>query len=151
MAEKQKATTSSQTPYLYYAEIKFQVEKLRAPKFPMTEGRVEGPRGAARLLDIHPRTLQHRMNKGVKGRPLCSPLLLYNQAFESVRPQDPYLPVPGIYYQGVEIRPPDEAFSRIVKRNLKFHAIQIHTGDGKTEIFIKGNMIRADWKRGIGG
>jgi transcriptional regulator with GAF, ATPase, and Fis domain len=29
----------------------------------MTEGRVEGPLGAARLLDIHPRTLQHRMKK----------------------------------------------------------------------------------------
>lgn len=29
----------------------------------MTDGRVEGPRGAARLLDIHPRTLQHRMKK----------------------------------------------------------------------------------------
>jgi len=29
----------------------------------MTGGRVEGPRGAARLLDVHPRTLQHRMKK----------------------------------------------------------------------------------------
>lgn len=29
----------------------------------MTEGRVEGNRGAARLLDVHPRTLQHRMKK----------------------------------------------------------------------------------------
>jgi transcriptional regulator with GAF, ATPase, and Fis domain len=29
----------------------------------MTRGRVEGPRGAARLLDVHPRTLQHRMQK----------------------------------------------------------------------------------------
>ena len=29
----------------------------------MTDGRVEGQRGAARLLDIHPRTLQHRMKK----------------------------------------------------------------------------------------
>lgn len=29
----------------------------------MTQGRVEGPKGAARLLDVHPRTLQHRMKK----------------------------------------------------------------------------------------
>ncbi len=29
----------------------------------MTGGRVEGPRGAARLLDVNPRTLQHRMKK----------------------------------------------------------------------------------------
>ena len=29
----------------------------------LTGGRVEGQRGAARLLDIHPRTLQHRMKK----------------------------------------------------------------------------------------
>ncbi|MBT3255970.1 MAG: sigma 54-interacting transcriptional regulator [Deltaproteobacteria bacterium] len=29
----------------------------------MTDGRVEGNRGAARLLDVHPRTLQHRMKK----------------------------------------------------------------------------------------
>ena len=29
----------------------------------MTGGRVEGKQGAARLLDIHPRTLQHRMKK----------------------------------------------------------------------------------------
>jgi transcriptional regulator with GAF, ATPase, and Fis domain len=29
----------------------------------MTDGRVEGKQGAARLLDVHPRTLQHRMKK----------------------------------------------------------------------------------------
>ena len=29
----------------------------------MTGGRVEGRRGAASFLDIHPRTLQHRMKK----------------------------------------------------------------------------------------
>ena len=29
----------------------------------MTGGRVEGKQGAARILDIHPRTLQHRMKK----------------------------------------------------------------------------------------
>ena len=29
----------------------------------MTQGRVEGNQGAARLLDVHPRTLQHRMKK----------------------------------------------------------------------------------------
>ncbi len=29
----------------------------------MTDGRVEGDRGAARLLGVHPRTLQHRMKK----------------------------------------------------------------------------------------
>ncbi len=29
----------------------------------LTKGRVEGPKGAARLLDVHPRTLQHRMKK----------------------------------------------------------------------------------------
>ncbi len=29
----------------------------------MTNGRVEGPSGAARLMDIHPRTLQNRMKK----------------------------------------------------------------------------------------
>ncbi len=29
----------------------------------MTEGRLEGKRGAARLLGVHPRTLQYRMKK----------------------------------------------------------------------------------------
>ena len=29
----------------------------------MTGGRVEGTQGAARLLGVHPRTLQHRMKK----------------------------------------------------------------------------------------
>ena len=31
--------------------------------FDMTEGQVEGPDGAARLLEVHPRTLQNRMKK----------------------------------------------------------------------------------------